>query len=84
MRLRVSEALGAVVMTAVAIAAAAIALALSDAGNDGETAAAITVALDLYLDGGVHDQEPGFITIRSEEGSAWGQKQFNFRKNPKQ
>ena len=64
--------------------AAAIALALSDAGNDGETAAAIAVALDLYLDGGVHDQEPGFITIRSEEGSAWGQKQFNFRKNPKQ
>ena len=62
--------------------AAAIALALdAESGSDAEVA--IALALHLYLSGGIHDVEPGFITIRRPEGR-WAQKGQNFRKLPKQ
>lgn len=65
--------------------AAAIALALQqENGVPAEAQAAIATALHLYLDEGVHDPEPGFITFSGRKESEWGQKQFNFRKYPKQ
>ena len=59
--------------------AAAIALALSAEGTSDEEIAALA-ALSLYLGDSVHDIEPGFITIRKNPASAWGNPQFNFRK----
>ncbi len=65
--------------------AAAIALALdAESGPRAEDQAAIAMALYLYLDEGVHDAEPGFLTFNGRCGSEWGQKQFNFRKYPRQ
>ena len=62
--------------------AAAIALALeAEAGS--ETEVAIATALHLYLSDAVHDFEPGFITLRRTP-SPWDNKQFNFRKSPRQ
>lgn len=61
--------------------AAAIALALNDYTScDEDIPAAIALALHLYCEGGVHDTEPGFITIKSNSSSAWGNKSLNFRK----
>ncbi len=62
--------------------AAAIALALSAEGTSDEEIAALA-ALSLYLGDSVHDIEPGFITIRKNPASAWGNPQFNFRKYPR-
>ncbi len=62
--------------------AAAIALALSAEGTSDEEIAALA-ALSLYLGDSVHDVEPGFITIRKNPASAWGNPQFNFRKYPR-
>ncbi|MBQ9476720.1 MAG: OadG family protein [Bacteroidales bacterium] len=62
--------------------AAAIALAL-DAERGSEAEVAIALALHLYLSGGIHDAEPGFLTIRRAE-ARWAQKGQNFRKTPKQ
>ena len=59
--------------------AAAIALALSAEGTSDEEIAALA-ALSLYLGDSIHDIEPGFITIRKNPASAWGNPQFNFRK----
>lgn len=60
--------------------AAAIALALSRYGSEDDEAAAIAAALHLYLGGGVHDVEPGFITIRRDIPSSWSNKSLNLRK----
>jgi len=62
--------------------AAAIALAL-DAERGSEAEVAIALALHLYLSGGIHDVEPGFLTIRRAD-NRWAQKGQNFRKSPKQ
>lgn len=61
--------------------AAAIAMAL-EAENGGEVPVAIATALALYLDGAVHDSEPGFITISKTSG-AWSDKTLTFRKTPR-
>lgn len=61
--------------------AVAIAMAL-EAETGGATEAAIAVALHLYLSDAIHDNEPGIITIR-KSGSAWDDKQRNFRKTPR-
>ena len=47
--------------------AAVTAVASDDAG----TAAAIAVALDLYIRENMHDDEPGFITIAPRDNSNW-------------
>jgi len=60
--------------------AAAIAMAL-EAESGSEVEVAIATALHLYLSGSVHDVEPGIITIK-RNGSAWAQKNLNFRKTP--
>ena len=60
--------------------AAAIALALHLNGAADGTAAAIAAALHLYLSESVHDPEPGFITIRRDLSSSWGDKSLLFRK----
>ncbi len=60
--------------------AAAIAMALDCYASDDDTVAAVAMALHLYRDGGVHDLEPGFITIRPTGGSAWNDKSQTFRK----
>ena len=61
--------------------AAAIALALDAETGKGDEAAAIALALHLHLNGGVHDIEPGIITIRHDRASGWDNKQRNFRKS---
>ena len=61
--------------------AAAIALALDAETGAGDEAAAIAAALHLYLNDGVHDIEPGVITIRHDSASGWDSKQRNFRKS---
>lgn len=61
--------------------AAAIALALDAETGGGDTAAAIALALHLHLNDGVHDIEPGIITIRHDSASGWDAKQRNFRKS---
>ena len=61
--------------------AAAIAMALDRyAAEGGGEPAAIALALHLYLSGGVHDLEPGFITIRQSDDSGWRNKALTFRK----
>ena len=61
--------------------AAAIALALkSYTSGDEDIPAAIALALHLYCGSGVHDTEPGFITIKVNNSSAWADKSLNFRK----
>lgn len=63
---------------------AAIALAIHrscpDAGE--EEIAAIALALYLYLDT-QHDQESEVITFNTQSNMHWGQKQFNFKQDPK-
>ena len=61
--------------------AAAIALAVDAETCKGDEAAAIALALHLHLNGGVHDIEPGIITIRHDRASGWDNKQRNFRKS---
>ena len=61
--------------------AAAIALALDAETGRGDVAAAIALALHLHLNDGVHDIEPGIITIRHDSASGWDDKQRNFRKS---
>ena len=60
--------------------AAAIALALHLNGASDDTAAAIAAALHLYMSESVHDPEPGFIPIRRDLPSSWGDKSLLFRK----
>ncbi len=60
--------------------AAAIALAL-DMEQGGDTYAAISAAIHLYLTEAVHDAEPGIITIRRKE-SEWNDKKLNLRRLP--
>ena len=62
------------------VVAAAIALAVDAETGKGDEAAAIALALHLHLNGGVHDIEPGIITIRHDRASGWDNKQRNFRK----
>lgn len=63
---------------------AAIALAIHrscpDAGE--EEIAAIALALYLYLDT-QHDQESEVITFNTQSNMHWGQKQFNFKQDPR-
>lgn len=61
--------------------AAAIAMAIDAETGKGDEAAAIALALHLHLNGGVHDIEPGIITIRHDRASGWDNKQRNFRKS---
>ena len=63
--------------------AAAIAMALDLYASGDEVPAAIALALHLYLNDGVHDIEPGFITIRPVPRSAWNDKSQSFRKKVK-
>lgn len=64
--------------------AAAIAMAIDSYLGGDDTAAAIAAALHLYLsEGGVHDYEPGFIAIRREVPSTWGDKSLTLRKLPR-
>ena len=61
--------------------AAAIALALKNyTSGEEDIPAAIALALHLYCGSGVHDTEPGFITIKVNNSSAWADKSLNFRK----
>lgn len=46
-----------------------------------ETAAAIAMALDLYLSEEIHDSESGVVTIR-RVSSDWSNKALTFRKMP--
>ena len=62
--------------------AAAIALALDRYMGDDGTAAAIAAALHFYLSESIHDPEPGFITIRRDAPSSWGDKSLTLRKSP--
>lgn len=65
--------------------AAAIALALdSYTSSNDDVAAAIALALHLHLGAGVHDIEPGFITIKGNPNSPWSNKSLTFRKKAKQ
>ena len=61
--------------------AAAIALALKNyTSGEEDIPAAIALALHLYCGSGVHDTEPGIITIKVNNSSAWADKSLNFRK----
>ena len=62
--------------------AAAITMALQ-AELGSETEVAIATALALYLGSGVHDVEPGIITIKRATPSAWSNKALTFRKYPR-
>ena len=62
--------------------AAAIALALSG-GQDGEVYAAIALALDDFISGGIHDIESLIITIQPSNRSNWADKTQNFRQLPR-
>ena len=42
--------------------------------SDDSDAVAIAIALHLYLSESAHDYEPGFITIRRDLPSSWGDK----------
>ena len=61
--------------------AAAIALAL-DMEASGDDYAAIAAAVHLYLTEAIHDVEPGIVTIRRTESSAWNNKTLTFRQLP--
>ncbi|MBR5660084.1 MAG: lamin tail domain-containing protein [Bacteroidales bacterium] len=61
---------------------AAISLALSREFGS-EVYAAIALALDDYLVGGIHDLESMIITIKPTPGSEWADKTQNFRQLPR-
>lgn len=63
--------------------AAAIALALDRYMGDDDAVAAIAAALHLYMSESIHDPEPGFITIRRDAPSSWGDKSLTLRKLPR-
>lgn len=65
--------------------AVAIAMALDLELNGGEDFAAIAMALHLHLTQSVHDDESFVITFDNEtsRGSAWRNKQLNFRQLPR-
>ena len=63
--------------------AAAIAMALDSYLSGDDDVAAIAAALHLYMSESVHDTEPGFITIRRDAPSSWGDKSLTFRKLPR-
>ena len=48
-----------------------------------EVYAAIALALDDYLVGGIHDIESMIITIKPTPGSGWADKTRNFRQLPR-
>ena len=62
--------------------AAAISMALSSEFG-GEVYAAIALALDDYLRGGVHDIESMVITIQPSSNGNWADKTQNFRQLPR-
>ena len=62
--------------------AAAIALALQLNGSDDAVPSAIAVALHLHLGSGVHDYEPGIITIKPRAEGGWSDKKLLFRRKP--
>ena len=62
--------------------AAAISMALSQEFGS-EVYAAIALALDDYLVGGIHDIESMIITIKPTPGSEWADKTQNFRQLPR-
>lgn len=62
--------------------AAAISMALSQEFGE-EVYAAIAIALDDYLGGGVHDEESFVITIRPSQNGNWNDKVQNFRQLPR-
>ena len=62
--------------------AAAIALAL-DMEQGGDTYAAIALALHLYLNDTVHDNESFVLTFKPSVPSAWNDKSRNFRQLPR-
>ena len=65
------------------LAAIALALDKSCASADEEEIAAIGMALYLYLDT-QHDEESEVITFgNAADYSTWGQKHFNFKRNPR-
>ncbi|MDD6151695.1 MAG: hypothetical protein PUB45_05145 [Bacteroidales bacterium] len=47
-----------------------------------EAAAAIALAIGLYLEDEVHDTESGVITIRRNSSSQWNSPAFSFRRKP--
>ena len=49
---------------------------------ENEAAAAIALALHLYLDSEVHDRETGVITIRRNPASQWDSRVLGFRRTP--
>lgn len=49
----------------------------------GERYAAIALAIDRHLHETVHDQESFIITIKPSSGSMWADKALNFRKSPR-
>ncbi len=49
----------------------------------GEVYAAIAMALDDYLGGGIHDEESFVITIRPSQNGNWNDKTQNFRQLPR-
>lgn len=63
------------------VAAISLALSKSCVSAEDEEIAAISLALYLYLDT-QHDQESEVITF-GQSDSHWGQKQFNFKQNPR-
>lgn len=62
--------------------AAAITMALSREFG-GEVYAAIALALDDYLSGGIHDIESMILTIKPSQSSNWADKTQNFRQLPR-
>ena len=62
--------------------AAAITMALSQESG-GEVYAAIALALDDFIRGGIHDTESFIITIKPSAGSTWADKAQNFRQIPR-
>ena len=62
--------------------AAAITMALSQESG-GEVYAAIALALDDFIRGGIHDTESFIITIKPSAGSTWADKVQNFRQLPR-
>ena len=62
--------------------AAAITMALSQESG-GEVYAAIALALDDFIRGGIHDTESFIITIKPSAGSTWADKAQNFRQLPR-
>lgn len=63
--------------------AAAISMALNQEvdGDEGDYTA-IAMALHLYLNDSIHDQESFVITINNSQNSTWSDKSASFRKKP--